>query len=35
MNKLDYSSILIININSRNKKDNKIVNKTNFIKFEI
>ncbi len=35
INKLDYSLISIINIDFRNKKDNKIVNKINFVKLEI
>jgi len=35
INKLNYNLILIININLRDKKDNKIANKIDFIKFEI
>jgi hypothetical protein len=35
INKFNYNLILIINIDFQNKKDNKIANKTNFVKLEI
>jgi len=35
INKFNVNLMLIININFRDKKDNKVVNKTNFVKLKI
>jgi len=35
INKLNYGLISIINIDFRNEKNSKVVNKTNFVKLRI